>query len=641
MFDISYAEYLDKVRGGWFGKCLGGAAGAPFEGFKKLIKGEGFEATIDPSLPNDDLDLQLLWLEVLQRKGLWIGASDLADAWLEQCRYSMSEYGYFVKNYERGIAPPVSGRFNNSFFAGGNGCPIRSEIWGFIFPGNPSAAARYADMDGSLDHSGESVYIERFYAALESLAFFEQDIERLLAAAKAFLPPSSRAARCVDDIFVLHRLHPADPELAREKALRLYGHNDFTSSLANLAFVLIGLLYGEGDLRRTIDIALMCGYDTDCTCATAAAILCESRGFSRIDDSFKRLCGSDFVVGIDVKRSDNSIAFLAEEVCRIGVEAAAVMNRECRIGEVPESARREIRNRPAVGLRLSVEYAAAPAIGARDEAGFFLVAENGSGEDFCGSVRISDPPEGWSILAKEFSIVLGSGQARRIEDRLYTLPSLKVLRGTNLLSASLLDGEGRERARASFGVAGASVWNLAGPFFEALDKEDDVPGYPSPHGPGCNLPTLECMVNNAAFLDKAYLDESRLEEAILEGDHVVLNAYEDLLPIDESVTYAGQACFYLCQRVFSPEAREAWVVMGNNDGYRLWLNGELAHEKDENRLWTPYNNFTLVRLRKGENSVVLKLLRRTEELKFSIAFRKYGGKHWHQQRWITDMSSLL
>lgn len=85
------------------------------------------------------------------------------------------------------------------------------------------------------------------------------------------------------------------------------------------------------------------------------------------------------------------------------------------------------------------------------------------------------------------------------------------------------------------------------------------PDYPSPHGEGCVLPDLVCMVNNEVFL-----------------------------------------------------------------------------EKDEMRLWTPYNNFTLIDLEKGANEIVVKLLRRGEKLKCSIGFRQYDGNHWHKSKWCTE-----
>ena len=158
MRKIEYKEFLDKVHGCWYGKCLGGAAGAPVEGIKKIIEIDDFTEIYNPDLPNDDLDLQLLWLDVLENKGTIINSCDLADAWVEKCWYPFSEYGYFLKNYMRGIKPPYSGIINNSFFREGMGCPIRSEIWGVISVGNPKLAAEYAYMDAILDHADNSVW---------------------------------------------------------------------------------------------------------------------------------------------------------------------------------------------------------------------------------------------------------------------------------------------------------------------------------------------------------------------------------------------------------------------------------------------------------------------------------------------------
>lgn len=148
-------------------------------------------------------------------------------------------------------------------------------------------------------------------------------------------------------------------------------------------------------------------------------------------------------------------------------------------------------------------------------------------------------------------------------------------------------------------------------------------------------------MNNAAYLDKAYLDERNFSKAFREEDTVWINAYEDLLPLDEAFPFRGQGAIYLRQTLLSPEDRELWVVIGNNDGYRLWVNQELVMERDEIRLWTPFNNYELIRLAKGENEIVLKLLRRTESLKFSFGLRKYEGEHFHRKRWYTDFASEI
>ena len=72
MNTLTYDIYLDRVWGGWYGKCLGGAAGAPLEGFKRINDVKDFTEVMNPDLPNDDLDLQLLWLEVLEKEGPYL-----------------------------------------------------------------------------------------------------------------------------------------------------------------------------------------------------------------------------------------------------------------------------------------------------------------------------------------------------------------------------------------------------------------------------------------------------------------------------------------------------------------------------------------------------------------------------------------
>ena len=83
--------------------------------------------------PNDDLDLQVLWLKVLEEKGPALTSDDLAQAWLDGCWYPFNEYGIFRRNWRLGIHPPMSGRFGNQFWENGMGCPIRAEIWGYVF----------------------------------------------------------------------------------------------------------------------------------------------------------------------------------------------------------------------------------------------------------------------------------------------------------------------------------------------------------------------------------------------------------------------------------------------------------------------------------------------------------------------------
>lgn len=656
--------YYDKVYGGWLGKCLGGAAGAPVEGIKKLIPCEDFREMIRPDLPNDDLDLQLLWMEVLWKKGRNVTAADLAEAWDRQCWYPFNEYGIFLKNYERGILPPYSGSFNNPVFSEGEGCPIRSEIWGMVFPEDPDTAAAYAGMDGSLDHAGEAVWIEQYYAAVEAVAFtgenicvkdaddlpetsggafledtraFSEDaMETLLKSQLYRLPENSRGRACVELVLEAFHEKQCDWRKARTRMLRKFGHFDFTNAVTNLGITVIALLYGGEDLWKVINIAFRCGFDTDCTCATAAAVWGIRYGAGKIPEELKGLVNDRFVVGIDLERTDSSIKKLAVETCRLGKRLTVeTCGPEKRLAEETCGAEKRVMSQEETkALAIDVIYEKQPAIGIDDRCGIGIRLRNHFEAQKEWKVHIAGLPVGWSTIPEEHTVVLEPGQEKTAEFVVLTSKDVKRLYSKNLLEVIACNEA--EEFRHVFGIAGASEWTAAGPYFENLEKEDP-PGTPSAHGADCILPTLECMVNNAVYLEKEYIDEHDFVHAFMSEETCRVHGYEDLLPLDDTFEFRGQGCIYLKQRLISATEQDVWAVIGNNDGFRLWINGEMCMERDEIRLWTPYNNYQVVHLKKGENEVVVKVLKRTESMKFGIAFRKYEGEHFHRKRWCVDL----
>ena len=544
MNTISYDKLLDKIHGCWYGKCLGGAAGAPVEGIKEIIQTNNFEEIFNPDLPNDDLDIQLLWLEVLEKKGINITSCDLADAWIEKCWYPFSEYGYFIKNYERGIKPPYSGIINNSFFKEGMGCPIRSEIWALICAGNPKLASQYAYNDACLDHADNSVYAEQFLSAAQSIAFFENDIQTIIKRAMEYIPQNSKLCECIN--YVIKCFNSGENYLeARKMVLARYSHPDFTNVVQNMAFVVIGLLYGNGDMRETINISLKCGYDTDCTCASAAALVGIVNGYRGLGEELTGLIKDYFVCGIDVKRPSDSITALAEDTAKITI---SVDNEYLNITDIPEELK-------CIGKTKS---------------------------------------EIKNIHPTEAGLVEAYKNLRPVE------------------------------------------WKVYGPYFSQPNWPMN-PDYPSPHGEGCVLPDIVCMVNNEVFLDKQYIDEKTFD--MPQKDYITtIRAYEDKINLQDAITMQGQMCVYLETEINSPKDQTVWLIIGNTDGFKLWLNGEEIISKDETRIYTPYNNFCLADLKEGTNKVILKLLRRTENQEFALGIRRYDGKnHWHRSKWHTNI----
>ena len=187
---LDYKEYYNRVLACWLGKSIGGIIGAPYECHHRFEEHPG-ELWPKKLWPNDDLDIQVVYLEALQERGVFIDSDYLADYWHRHCFYTCCEYGVMIDNLEHGLQPPQTGVWDNRFYQEGMGCPIRSELWGLICPGNPRLAAEYAAMDGCLDHADYSIDAEKFLSAAAALAFFNSDLTSVLEQALDVLEPAS------------------------------------------------------------------------------------------------------------------------------------------------------------------------------------------------------------------------------------------------------------------------------------------------------------------------------------------------------------------------------------------------------------------------------------------------------------------
>ncbi|MGM9624938.1 MAG: ADP-ribosylglycohydrolase family protein, partial [Eubacteriales bacterium] len=320
MKELTYTDYLNRIYGCFLGKCVGGTAGGPAEGRKELLDYPLDEAILHTALPNDDLDLQILWLEVMEEKGIFFDQTDLADSFIRNVPYGPGEYAYFMKNYARGILPPLSGKFNNRFYKNGMGCPIRSEIWACICPGEPEKTKDYVFMDGTMDHDTDSVWAEYFLASAEAAAFFcgdVADIPLLLSDALRNIPAETRIAAALSETMHLWR-EGHDWKFIRSAVIRHYGHPDCTNLYQNMCFTLLSLLFGKGDMRETIRLGCAMGYDTDCICATAASLVGIIRGADYLlhEDHFT---DTGIKAAVHLRRPDCSIAELARDVAVVGM----------------------------------------------------------------------------------------------------------------------------------------------------------------------------------------------------------------------------------------------------------------------------------------------------------------------------------
>jgi len=291
---IELTAYRDKVYGCWQGKSIGGTLGMPYEGVPDALSLDFYEHVPSKPVPNDDLELQLIWLWYAEKYGARLSARHLAEAWDKHIGGGPDEYGVAVWNIRRRIMPPRSGSHNN-FFTCGMGAAIRSEIWACVFPGRPQFAAHYAREDACVDHDGDGVWAEVFLAAAESAAFVADGPVEALREGLRHVPAESRVTRAVRFVMELHDDGVPLGDV-RGRIMADFGSHNFTDCVMNLAFITAGVLYGEGDFGRTILTAVNFGMDADCTGATTGAFMGILHGSAAIPEKWKAPLGDSIVV---------------------------------------------------------------------------------------------------------------------------------------------------------------------------------------------------------------------------------------------------------------------------------------------------------------------------------------------------------
>ena len=293
---INKEWYRDKLYACWIGKNIGGTIGGPYEGCKDVLDVKGFKTEKGEPLPNDDLDLQLLWLYVLEQQGIRnLNQNTLGEYWLDWIPPHWNEYGVAKTNLKMGILPPLSGEFENSRWQTSNGAWIRSEIWAALFPFRADLATKYAAMDAMVDHGiSEGTYAEMFTAALQSMAYYENDITAIIHDALASIPEKCRVANAVRLVIDEYK-KGTDYITVRHMLVEQSADIGYFQAPANIGFVIIGLLYGEGDFKKSVLYAVNCGDDTDCTAATVGATMGILGGMAMIPKDWMEYIGDRII----------------------------------------------------------------------------------------------------------------------------------------------------------------------------------------------------------------------------------------------------------------------------------------------------------------------------------------------------------
>jgi ADP-ribosylglycohydrolase len=486
-------RYLDKLSGCWLGKSCGGTLGAPLE--KPYGEAEPYDISWylelpEDGIPNDDLELQLIWLKALEEVGPDLTADDLARYWLIFTGYNWDEYGLSKTNLRLGLRPPLSGYYNN-WFRHSMGSPIRSEIWACVAPGHPRIAVRFAYQDAICDHAGgEGLYGELFNAAVQSAAFIHADRDTLLDIGLSYIPSDSETARAILAARDAHASGLGWLE-ARSAVLNSAPHYHAQHTPINLGFQTIGWLYGQ-DFGDALCKAVNCGYDTDCTGATLGATLGILLGRENLPSKWIEPIRDDIPTNSSwggvrhLYRGKNPAPrTLSELTERVATAAICVMSRYWRTVDEPgaiESCFADadsgilIANSPSatqdrIGpASVRIEYGGEPAIRSGERKALAVTIRNDVEDAITvrGSVRV---PEGW-LAPQSFDKTLDVGESEEIWLDVVA-PSGGALSNSNALTLDLNVPGWLQPKPIPIVLIGPRRFRVAGPYpCSSLNSED-------------------------------------------------------------------------------------------------------------------------------------------------------------------------
>ena len=301
----------EKIYAGFLGMNIGIRLGAPVEpafwSYERIrdVYGEvrGYVKDFIHFAADDDANGPVFFLRCLNdTEGREPTPESVAEAWLNYAREGIGMFwwgGYGVStehtaylNLKNGIPAPRSGSAdqNGAVLAEQIGGQIFIDTWGLIAPGNPERAAGWARTAASVSHDGEGLNGAAFIAACIARAFNARSMDEIIRAGLSVIPPESLYAAVAKAVIDFHGRHPEDWRACRAMLEAEWGYDRYPGAchiIPNAGVCVLALCYGGGDFSRTVEIATMCSWDTDCNAGNVGTIAGVFTGLAGIPEHYR------------------------------------------------------------------------------------------------------------------------------------------------------------------------------------------------------------------------------------------------------------------------------------------------------------------------------------------------------------------
>ncbi|HYI97478.1 MAG TPA: ADP-ribosylglycohydrolase family protein [Bryobacteraceae bacterium] len=298
---ISLDELRDKIEGGWAGQMIGVSFGAPteFRFREQIIEGalpEWKPERISNSLNQDDLYVDMTFAKVLDDKGIGATTEDFG-AMFKDAQYALWHANLAARRaLKRGVSATLTGTPKYNAHANDIDFQIEADFIGLMAPALPQSATDIAHKAGRVMNYGDGIYGGVFVSCMYSAAFFETNPRKVVEAGLACLPRNSPYALTIADVLdwskqntdwkatwklVESKWNTREP--CPEGAKQPFN----IDAKLNGAYIALGLLYGNSDFWKTLEISTRAGQDSDCNPSNACGVLGTMLGYKRIPNEWK------------------------------------------------------------------------------------------------------------------------------------------------------------------------------------------------------------------------------------------------------------------------------------------------------------------------------------------------------------------
>ena len=346
---ISIQKYKDQLKGFWLGQCIANMTGLVTEMDKignigeiktgKFYTSNDWGKLDEPNIfsPNqiseysetidfvfeqdgvwpadDDTDIEYMYQDLLlKNKTSFLTPTQIRSGWMKHIKIEEENF-LWVSNQKafdlmkEGVLPPETSDPNLNEHYEMIDAQLTTEIFGFLAPSRPDIALKMAELPILTTARYDAKWISQFYVSMYSLATtidtkkdIKYNILTIADKSRYLLPDTSYSSKMYDYVKGQY-LQGKSWEEARDNVYERYqveskdGYNITSKNLycngcfaagINFAASLISLFWGEGNLKRTIKIGTLTGWDSDNPTSTWGGLIGFILGKKGVEKEFNR-----------------------------------------------------------------------------------------------------------------------------------------------------------------------------------------------------------------------------------------------------------------------------------------------------------------------------------------------------------------